>query len=415
MNNDNILTVTGLNEYIKSKIDSDPLLNDVYVKGEISNFTNHKTGHFYFTMKDETGLIRAVMFKAYASRMKFLPENGMKVTAHGRVSSFVRDGQYQLYVDSMEPDGTGSLYLAFEQLKAKLEAEGLFAQQYKKPIPKFPSRVGIITSPTGAAVRDMINISSRRFPVAQLILFPCLVQGESAPAQLCSGVRFFNERNPVDVIIIGRGGGSLEELWAFNDERLARTIFASRIPVISAVGHETDFSISDFVSDLRAPTPSAAVELALPETEEIRQRLRVDLSRLSAAGISKIKNSRARLDVLAKKRCLTSPDVFIDDKRMALLHSARELESRMALLLERKRSAFIRQTAKLEAMDPLSLISRGYTAVFDDKGGLVKSVKQVKEGDTVGFSLADGNVTAKVVSAELRESNGEAHGNTEEK
>lgn len=400
MNNDNVLTVTGLNEYIKSKIDSDALLNDVYVRGEISNFTNHKTGHFYLTLKDETGVLRAVMFKAYASRMKFLPENGMKVTAHGRVSLFPRDGQYQLYIDSMEPDGTGSLYLAFEQLKAKLEAEGLFSPVHKKSIPKYPMRVGVITSPTGAAVRDMINISTRRFPAARLILFPCLVQGESAPAQLCSGIRFFNERDPVDVIIIGRGGGSLEELWAFNDERLARAIFASRIPVISAVGHETDFSISDFVSDLRAPTPSAAVELALPETDEIRHRLGIFVSRMASAENAKIKNNRSRLDGLAKKRCFTGPEVFIDDRRMSLFHSARLLESRMNLLYEKKSAAFKRETAKLEALNPLSIISRGYTAVFKEDGELAKSVKQLAPGDKIQFDLTDGHIEARVEETE---------------
>ncbi len=402
MNNDNVLTVTGLNEYIKSKIDSDALLNDVYVRGEISNFTNHKTGHFYLTLKDETGVLRAVMFKAYASRMKFLPENGMKVTAHGRVSLFPRDGQYQLYIDSMEPDGTGSLYLAFEQLKAKLEAEGLFSAAHKKSIPKYPMRVGIITSPTGAAVRDMINISTRRFPAAKLILFPCLVQGENAPPQLCSGIRFFNERNPVDVIIIGRGGGSLEELWAFNDERLARAIFASKIPVISAVGHETDFSISDFVSDLRAPTPSAAVELALPETEEIRRRLGTCVSRMAAAENAKIRNSRSKLDILAKKRCFTGPEVFIDDRRMSLFHSARLLESKMNLLYEKKLSLFKRETAKLEALNPLSIISRGYTAVFKEDGELAKSVKQLVPGDKIKFNLTDGRVEARVEETEIK-------------
>ncbi len=397
MNSENILTVTGVNEYIKSKVDSDALLGDVYVKGEISNFTNHKTGHFYFTMKDETGVLRSVMFKAYASRLRFLPENGMRIIAHGRVSVFTRDGQYQLYVDSMEPDGTGSLYIAFEQLKAKLSAEGLFSAEFKKPIPRFPMRVGIITSPTGAAVRDMINIASRRFPPARLVLFPCLVQGDGAPPQLCSGIRFFNEKRPVDVIVIGRGGGSLEELWAFNDERLARTIFASRIPVISAVGHETDFSISDFVADLRAPTPSAAMELALPETSEIRKHLSVYLARMASAEEARVRNSRSRLDGFAKKRCLTSPDVFVDDRRMSVLHASRELESRMKLLLEKKNSAFRQNTARLEALNPLAVISRGYTAVFrDDTGELTKSVKQIKPGDVVRFSVTDGEVKAAV-------------------
>ena len=269
------LTVTGLNEYIKSKLDTDPVLSGVFVKGEISNFVNHyKTGHFYLSLKDEGGVIRAVMFRQSAMKLNFVPENGMKVICSGRVSSYVKDGQYQIYITSMEPDGVGALYIAFEQLKKKLEEEGLFDPMYKKPLPKYPKKIGIITSPTGAAIRDMIHVSGRRFPLAKLCLYPSLVQGDGAPAQLIRGIETFNTTCPVDVIILGRGGGSLEELWAFNDENLARAIFASRIPIISAVGHETDFSISDFVADLRAPTPSAAAEVALPEAGEVKRKLR---------------------------------------------------------------------------------------------------------------------------------------------
>ena len=264
------LTVTQLNEYIKGILDHDPRLTDVYLRGEISNFKNHySTGHYYFTLKDEGGMIRAIMFRSSAVKLAFLPEDGMKVVAHGRISAFVRDGQYQIYCDSMEPDGIGALYIAYEQLKRKLEAEGLFDPSRKKPLPKIPSRVGIITSATGAAIRDMINVCGRRFPFAELVLYPSLVQGPDAPAQLIDGVRYFNEKQSVDVIIIGRGGGSIEDLWAFNNEDLAREIAASAIPVISAVGHETDFTICDFVADRRAPTPSAAAELAVPETEEL--------------------------------------------------------------------------------------------------------------------------------------------------
>jgi exodeoxyribonuclease VII large subunit len=236
------------------------------IKGEISNFTNHRTGHFYFSLKDEGGLIRAVMFKTAVQKLNFLPENGMKVILRGRISSFVRDGQYQIYVNDIQPDGVGSLYIAFEQLKRRLESEGIFDQSRKRPIPKLPRRVGIVTSPTGAAVRDMINIFGRRFPYTELVLYPALVQGPGAAADVAKGVRYFNETDSVNVIVVGRGGGSIEDLWAFNDEMLARTVAASRIPVISAVGHETDFTICDFAADLRAPTPSAAAELAVPET-----------------------------------------------------------------------------------------------------------------------------------------------------
>ena len=247
-----ILTVSQLNEYVKMLFDSQPIFNGIYVKGEISNFTNHRTGHWYFTLKDEGSLVRAVMFRGSAMKNPFLPENGMKVIVHGRVSAFVRDGQYQIYVDEMQPDGIGGLYLAYEQLKQKLDAEGLFAASRKKPLPKIPQSVGVITSPTGAAVRDIINITKRRFPLAQILLYPALVQGSSAPEQLIAGVRYFNETRAVDVIILGRGGGSLEDLWAFNNENLAREVAASEIPIISAVGHETDFTICDFAADCRA-------------------------------------------------------------------------------------------------------------------------------------------------------------------
>ena len=264
------VSVTQLNEFVKALIDGSDCLSNLYVKGEISNFKNHYgTGHYYFTLKDDGGLIRAVMFRSSAAKLKFMPENGMKVVVHGRVSAFVRDGQYQLYADSMEPDGVGALYIAYEQLKKRLESEGLFAPERKRPLPKIPTRVGIITSATGAAVRDMIHVAGRRFPFAKLILYPSLVQGPGASAQLIEGVKYFNRTASVDVIIIGRGGGSIEDLWAFNDEQLARTVAASQIPVISAVGHETDFTICDFVADRRAPTPSAAAEIALPETAEL--------------------------------------------------------------------------------------------------------------------------------------------------
>ena len=261
-----ILTVTQLNEYIKSKIDSDKTLQNIWIKGEISNFVHHKTGHLYFTVKDENSLVRSLMFASSAAKLPFKPENGMKVILHGRVASYIRDGIYNFYADSMEPDGIGALYIAYEQLKKRLEAEGLFRTENKKPLPKIPSRVGVITSPTGAAVRDIIHVISRRFPFAKIIVYPALVQGEGAPPQLIAGLRYFNESHSADVIILGRGGGSIEDLWAFNNEQLAREVAASRIPVISAVGHETDFTICDFVADRRAPTPSAAAEIAVPET-----------------------------------------------------------------------------------------------------------------------------------------------------
>lgn len=399
--NQTALSVTQLNEYIKAKIDGDPLLASVLVKGEISNFTNHyKTGHFYLSLKDEGGVIRAVMFKSYAQQLRFLPENGMKVLCRGRVSSYVRDGQYQLYISDMQPDGVGALYLAFEQLKKKLEAEGLFDPAAKKPIPKIPLSVGIITSPTGAAVRDMINVSGRRFPAARLVLFPCLVQGESAPAQLCQGIRFFNEKHPVDVIIIGRGGGSLEELWAFNNEALARTIFASRIPVISAVGHETDFSICDFAADLRAPTPSAAAELALPETGELKRKFLHLTERMSLTCANRIQALRGRLERLAQSKNLQSMSNLIDDRRMALAALDREMESALSRILQQKKAALLQNSAALDALSPLAVMARGYSAVFDEAGKSIASKSELHPGDTLRVRFADGAVKTKVEELE---------------
>lgn len=398
----NILTVTSLNEYVKMLLDKDPLLMGVYVKGEISNFVNHRTGHFYFTLKDEGGAVKAVMFKSSNSKLKFLPENGMKVIVHGRVSGFVRGGDYQLYADDIEPDGIGSLYIRYEQLKKKLEAEGLFNPARKKPLPKIPSKVGIITSPTGAAVRDMINVTGRRFPFAEIILYPTLVQGDGAPEQLVRAIKYFNETKCVDVIIIGRGGGSIEDLWAFNDEELARTVAASAIPVISAVGHETDFTICDFAADRRAPTPSAAAELAVPETGELKRKFLNVVSRMELSLTKKTEQARRRFDAAAKSRVMTSPKYMIDDKRMAVISLSDRMDSAFGILLEKKRSLFAQKTAKLEALNPMSVISRGYSAVFLGDGTLVKSVSQVKEGDEFSFRTGDGEVGGKVTSIEKK-------------
>ncbi len=392
-----VLTVAQLNAYIKQIIDSNSILADVYIKGEISNFTNHRTGHFYFTLKDPDSLIRAVMFKSAASKLKFLPENGMKVIVRGRVSAFVRDGQYQIYVEQMEPDGIGSLYIAFEQLKRKLEAEGLFSPMRKKPLPKIPTRIGIITSPTGAAVRDMINVTRRRFPLAKIVLFPSLVQGPDAPAQLIAGINHFNAAMSVDVIIIGRGGGSIEDLWAFNDENLARTVAASTIPVISAVGHETDFTICDFAADMRAPTPSAAAEIAVPDTLELKRKINNIVGHMELALTRAVGARRTQLSQLAKSRALTSPQNFIDDKRMTLFALSTRLEQDIKLTLTDKRGKFASLTASLEALNPMSVISRGYSAVYDNSGKLIKSVSQIEKGDRFTFRTTDGSVVGDVV------------------
>ena len=391
------LTVTQLNAYIKGILDHDPRLTDVYLKGEISNFKNHySTGHYYFTLKDEGGMIRAIMFRSSAAKLAFLPEDGMQVVAHGRISAFVRDGQYQIYCDSMEPDGVGALYIAYEQLKRKLEAEGLFDPSRKKPLPKIPSRVGIITSATGAAIRDMINVCGRRFPFAALILYPSLVQGPDAPPQLIDGVRYFNEKRSVDVIIIGRGGGSIEDLWAFNNEELAREIAASAIPVISAVGHETDFTICDFVADRRAPTPSAAAELAVPETGELKRKIDHIVVREAAVLSAMIAARREKLSYFAATRVLTNPMSFIDDKKMQTAMAGERLTHLTEQTLTNRKAAMQSLCAKLSALNPLAVLSRGYSAVYDKTGGVVKSIRDVHTGDTICVETGDGTIDATV-------------------
>ena len=392
-----VISVSELNEYIKMLFEYDEILRNVYIKGEISNFTNHyKTGHFYFSLKDPGGAVRAVMFRSSASKLKFIPENGMRVIVGGRVSVFPRDGQYQIYVDVMEPDGVGALYMAYEQLKAKLEKEGLFSEARKKPLPAIPKEIGIVTSPTGAAIRDMIHVLGRRFPLAKIVLYPALVQGADAPASLIRGIRYFNHRKTADVLIIGRGGGSLEDLWAFNDENLVRTVAASEIPIISAVGHETDFTLCDFAADLRAPTPSAAAELAVPDSEELFGTLAQTKERLSFAVSRRITKAGEKLKRLSSSRVMQDPMNLLDDKKMALLMAERALQSRMEAVIAAKKLRFQRDAAKLEALNPLSIITRGYSAVFDENNALIKSISQIKEGESISFMLTDGTVRAEV-------------------
>ncbi len=390
------ISITQLNEYVKSLIENDSKLTDVYVKGEISNFKFHTTGHFYFTLKDENSIIRCVMFRSSASRIPFVPENGMVVICHGRVSVFTRDGQYQLYADSMEPDGVGSLYVAFEQLKKKLENEGLFSESRKKPLPKTPTRVGLITSPTGAAVRDMINVTGRRFPFARIILYPVLVQGPDAPPQLIEALNYFNKEKSVDVIIIGRGGGSIEDLWAFNDEGVARAVAASVIPVISAVGHETDFTICDFVADRRAPTPSAAAELAVPDTDKLKQQFLNVIKREATLVKQKLVSTRERLNRFSSSKVLRDPGTMIDDKRMLTVMASERLCRAEEKAVENARSRFSTLTGRLEALNPLSVISRGYSAVYLPDGTLVKSVDQMSKGSQVVFRTSDGEADARI-------------------
>ncbi|CCZ20153.1 putative exodeoxyribonuclease VII large subunit [Candidatus Apopatosoma intestinale] len=385
------------------KLETDEALMRVFIRGEISNFTNHKSGHFYFTVKDETSRIAAVMFRSSASKLAFIPENGMKVIVGGRVSAYVRDGQYQIYVDTLEPDGVGALYIAYEQLKAKLGAEGLFDEAKKKPLPRYPMRIGVITSPTGAAIRDIINILGRRFPIAEVVLYPSLVQGESAAPQLIEGLRYFNEKKNVNVIIIGRGGGSLEDLWAFNSEALVREVAASELPVISAVGHEIDFTLCDFAADRRAPTPSAAAELAVPERYELKRKLGNVTARLELLEGKKLELLRSTLERMKKSRALTDPRNFIDDKRMALGIAEDKLYNRITFLLERKKSALAGKTAKLDAMNPLSVLSRGYGAAFASDGTVIRSAAQVEKGSDISLMLSDGTVRATVCDIVMNE------------
>lgn len=395
---DKTVSVTELNGIIKSLLEGEPFLSDVFVRGEISNFKAHSSGHFYFSLKDEGGILKSVMFRSSAVNLPFLPENGMKVVAHGRISSYVRDGQYQLYADSMEPDGIGSLYVAFEQLKSKLSKEGLFDENRKKAIPKIPRRVGVITSPTGAAVRDIINVTGRRFPYAEIVIYPSLVQGPDAALSLCNGVQYFNEKNNVDTIIIGRGGGSLEDLWAFNDEMLARTISASDIPIISAVGHETDFTICDFVSDMRAPTPSAAAEIAVPDMQELKRKINNIISRESSVLSLKIDSYRKRLSLIKNSRVLLSPMNMIDDKNLSVLELSKKLDNLIDLSISEKRHKLSAAVGQLNALNPMSIVSRGYSAIFDDTGSVVKSIKDVNVGETVDLKVSDGTIKANVIS-----------------
>ena len=387
-----VVTVTQLNQYVKSLLDGNPLLSSVYISGEISNFTNHyKSGHLYFTLKDENAAVKAVMFKGQASKLTFEPESGMKVIVRARVSLYDRDGAYQIYVDAMQPDGVGALQKAYEQLKAKLEKEGLFDEKRKKPLPRFPKKIGVITAETGAAVRDIINVLGRRWPLAEIVLCPVLVQGDGAPPQLIAALQRLNEENAADVIIIGRGGGSIEDLWAFNDEGVARAVAASTIPVISAVGHETDFTICDFVADLRAPTPSAAAEQAVPDQNEMRIQLRHLTERAFGALDFRLKREYQRLDSLAKSRMLREPMSFIEEQQMRLDYSVKNLQASFGTAVAGEQKRLSAAAAKLDALSPLKVLGRGY-AIARKGDTVVHSVKDVSSGDRLTVRLADGEL-----------------------
>lgn len=397
MQNTLVLSVSQLNRYIKMNFDADENLANIFISGEISNFTNHyRTGHLYFTLKDDSAAVRAVMFNSSAKRLKFMPEDGMKVIARGRVSVYEASGQYQLYVDDMQPDGVGALNLAYEQLKEKLQKEGLFSELHKKPLPPYPEKVGVITSPTGAAVRDIINVLGRRFPYAEIVFCPVLVQGEGAHLQLTDAVNLFNSERAADVIIIGRGGGSIEDLWEFNDEGLARAVCNSEIPVISAVGHETDFTICDFVADMRAPTPSAAAELAVPDANELQYALSALKNRMFLNVSSGIADRRSRLEYLTSKGALKSPDEMLSNRSQRLDTTFSKMLSSYENRIGGKKVEFISAATALSKLDPMSVLMRGFAFVSDKNGKNVYSSQALAKGDKINVRFHDGSAVCEV-------------------
>lgn len=388
-----VLSVSQLNGYIKSLMDADAVLGEVAVRGELSNYKVYPSGHHYFSIKDAEGTLRCVMFRREAAGMRFRPENGMKVIAYGRVTVFPRDGQYQLYCGGMTPDGAGDLHVAFEQLKAKLQAEGLFDEDHKKPIPKFPARIALITSPAGAAVRDMLHILGARWPMSKVAVVPVRVQGTEAPAEIAAAISWVNRYRCADLIITGRGGGSIEDLWAFNEEVVAKTIYTSEIPIISAVGHEPDVTIADFVADLRAATPSNAAELAVPDQNDIYERLYRLSDRLSRTMGRRLTTERQRLEYLSSSRALQNPLNYIQDRRVLLDYQRDRLAHGLTSALGRERSRFARLAAALDAMSPLKVLGRGYAIAQKEDGGVVRSVKDVKPGERLALRMSDGNIS----------------------
>ena len=410
-----IYSVTQVNTYIQSMMDSDRLLAGLCVRGELSNYKVYPSGHHYFSLKDATGALRCVMFKSSALRLRFRPENGMKVLAMGRISVFPRDGAYQLYCTGLTPDGVGDLHVAFEQLKARLQAEGLFDPAHKKPLPRYPGVIAIVTSSAGAAVHDMLRILRKRYPQSKVLLLPVRVQGAEAPAELCGAIRYVNRWNLADLIITGRGGGSLEDLWAFNDETLARTIYESRIPVISAVGHEPDVTISDYVADLRAATPSNAAELAVPDQAELVRRLRSITSAMGAQLSRQVKLNRKRLEVLASSRPLQSPTAYVDERRLLLDGVQRRLCTAQQQTLAGSRQRCVRLAAALDAMSPLKVLTRGYAMAQTEDGRLLRTVEQTSPGGRFTLHLADGRIRASVEAIERTGPGGGEGGSHERK
>ena len=392
-----VLSVSQINEYIRSKMDADPNLTDVVVRGEISNYKLYPSGHHYFTLKDEGGALRSVMFKGNAFRLRFRPENGMKVIAMGKISVFPRDGAYQLYCTAMSMDGVGDLHTAFEQLKAKLYAQGLFDPAHKKPIPRYPGVIGIITSSAGAALHDMLRILRHRYPLTRVVLLPVRVQGAEAPGEIAAAIGYANYHRLADVLIVGRGGGSIEDLWAFNDEQVAYAIYESKIPIISAVGHEPDVTISDFVADLRAATPSNAAELVVPDQDSLRQMLDAMTATMATCMNRQLKAARVHLQTLSASPGLQSPMGYMQQRRKALQMLSNQLYANQSHQISLKKQRFIGCTSKLDALSPLKVLTRGYAMTQREDGEVIRSIGQVNVHDRISVMLGDGSMTAEVL------------------
>ena len=392
----NPISVTDLNKYIKEKIDKDEILNNVLVKGEISNYKHHYTGHLYFTLKDENSLIKCIMFKGFAANLKFEPKDGMKVMILGTVSVFERDGVYQIYCKAMQEDGMGSLYKAYEEMKARLEREGLFKLEHKKKIPLMPKCIGVLTSNTGSVIRDIINVSTRRNPDVYIKLLPVPVQGEGAALKIAEAIKIMNEKKLADVIIIARGGGSLEDLWPFNEEIVARAIYDSELPIISAVGHETDFTIADFVADLRAPTPSAAAELAVPNISDVMIKLESYNNRYKLALKKKVEFMRLRYEKCMNSRVFKEPTQKINEKYMLIDMKVKSMQNSIEKIYNEKKTNLVKYIAKIDALSPLKTLVRGYSIV-ELEGKVIKSVNDLNKDDEIDIRLVDGKTKAKVL------------------
>ena len=392
----NVYTVSQVNGYLKELLDQDGFLSGLFIRGEISNYKTYPSGHHYFSLKDEGGSIRCVLFRREAARLRFRPQNGAKVIAFGRVAVFPRDGQYQLYCTELAPDGVGDLYAAFEQLKEKLYREGLFDQAHKKPLPRYPQRIALVTSPAGAAVRDMLRILGARYPLAEVVLLPVRVQGAEAPGEIAAAIRYASARRLADLLIVGRGGGSMEDLWCFNDEGVARAIYDCQIPVISAVGHEPDVTIADFVADLRAATPSNAAELAVPDQRELRGELAYFEDKLTALLEGRLDRARRDLERLGHSRALRDPMALLADRRLLLDYQARRLSHGLTGALAGERERFARLAAALDALSPLKVLGRGYAMAQTPEGAVVSSVDQAEPGGALTVRLSDGVLDCRV-------------------